>query len=102
MSSIFDQGSGLNSFLNSGVGIKLTNVFSDVASNLVGGLVKTKKETTTANGQVIPPAVINQNNPNAGGLLNSLGFGTGGSPNYILIGLIVGIIALVIFLIVKK
>ena len=101
--SIFDQGSGLNKFLDSGIGQKLTNVFENVVTNAASGLVKTKSNVSTINGQQIAPPVVNQNNPNAGGLLNSLGFGTvNGQPNYLVIGIVVLVIGLIAFLIFKK
>ena len=101
-SSIFDSGSGLNKFLDSGIGMKLTNVFADAAKNYSEALVKNKYPARSTNGQVIQNGTANQNNPNAGGLMNSLGFGTGQTPNYLLIGLIVSVIGLAFYLIAKK
>lgn len=46
---------------------------------------------------------INQNNPNAGGLMNSLGFGSSsGSNNLLMIGLVVGAVGLASYLVFKK
>lgn len=101
--SIFDSGSGLNQFLSSPIGSKLTNVFTDVVSNVTSGLVKTKAVSQSSNGQVQSTPIVYQNNPKAGGLMNSIGFGNAdGSTNWLMVGGAAIVLALIAFLVLKN
>ena len=100
-----------NSSAGNTIATSLTNVFSTALNTTLerNGLVKQGPAPTgnlsasqIAAGQVPGSPSINQNNPNAGGLMNSIGFGGAGGMSPMVIFGGVAVLGLVAFLALKK
>lgn len=91
---------------------QLTNFFSGVLSTTLerNGLVKQGPQPTgnlsqaqLQQGYVAGNPTLNQNNPNAGGLMNSIGFTRAdGSMNLAMVGGAFGLMGLLAYLVLKK